>query len=154
MTGFSNLTIEYDVSVIQNLEHTVGPLLIEIERNRHERMGLVLSNFSNLFDSDYSLHMKPSRIYISNIVAASVADRCGAFAVGDKIIAVNGTNVDTGSYTPAEVGELIDASTHLGYIQIQIMPVHALARYRGKTSATGKVKTVVKTLLMCGSTLN
>lgn len=77
VTGFSNLTIEYDVSVIQNLEYSVGPLLIELERAPNERMGLVLSNYSNLFENDYSRieEIKSARVFIANILPASLADR-------------------------------------------------------------------------------
>lgn len=77
ITGFSNLTIEYDVSVIQNLEYSVGPLLIELERAPNERMGLVLNNYSNVFDNDYARveEVKTPRVFIANILPASLADR-------------------------------------------------------------------------------
>lgn len=73
----SNLTIEYDVSVIQNLEFSVGPLLIEIERGPNERVGLVLSNYSSVFENQYQSvdDMKPNQIYVANIIPASIADR-------------------------------------------------------------------------------
>uniref|UniRef100_A0A336K412 CSON000472 protein n=1 Tax=Culicoides sonorensis TaxID=179676 RepID=A0A336K412_CULSO len=129
---FSNLTIEYDVSVIQNLEFSVGPLLIEIERSANERVGLVLSNYSNVFENQYQSvdDIKSNQIYIANIIPASIADRCGAFSVGDKLISVNGTIIDGLSYSPSEAMELIDASSSLGYLQLQIMPIHAIARRR------------------------
>lgn len=114
MTGFSNLTIEYDVSVIQNLEHTIGPLLIEIEKNQNERMGLILSSFGD--GSDYmAVNKHLQRIHVTNIIAGSIADRCGAFSVGDKIVAVNGTNVDAGNFSPGEVAELIDSNSQIGF---------------------------------------
>lgn len=52
--------------------------------------------------------------------------------MGDKLISVNGTIIEGLSYSPTEVTDLIDASSALGYLQIQIMPIHALARRRGK----------------------
>lgn len=76
--------------------------------------------------------VKSNKIYLANILPASIADRCGAFSIGDKLISINGTIVENNSYNPTEVTDLIDASSSLGYLQIQTMPVHALARRRGE----------------------
>lgn len=71
------MTIEYDVSVVQSVEFSLGPLLIEIERPMNEKLGIILSNYSNLQAStmDTKNDICPSGIFIANIMPASIADR-------------------------------------------------------------------------------
>lgn len=78
VSGLTNLTIEYDVSVVQSVEFSLGPLLIEIERPMNEKLGIILSNYSNLQAStmDTKNDICPSGIFIANILPASIADRC------------------------------------------------------------------------------
>lgn len=77
ISGFSNLTIEYDVSVMQSVEFSLGPLLIEIERPMNDKLGIILSNYQNLHNQtlDKKKELYPPGIYISSILPASIADR-------------------------------------------------------------------------------
>lgn len=74
-SGYTNLTIEYDVSVMQSVEFSMGPLLIEIERPMNDKLGLVLSNFSNFQNGEQFDDVTPAGVYVSSILAASIADR-------------------------------------------------------------------------------
>lgn len=76
-SGLTNLTIEYDVSVMQSVEFSLGPLLIEIERPMNEKLGIILSNYSNLQAStmDTKNDICPAGIFIASILPASIADR-------------------------------------------------------------------------------
>lgn len=77
VSGLTNLTIEYDVSVMQTVEFSLGPLLIEIERPMNDKLGIILSNYSSLqsHTMDKKNEICPAGIYIANILAASIADR-------------------------------------------------------------------------------
>lgn len=76
-TNLTNLTIEYDVSVMQSVEFSLGPLLIEIERPMNDTLGLMLSNYSNCQINDMGSinDVVPAGVYVSSILAASIADR-------------------------------------------------------------------------------
>lgn len=77
-SGLTNLTIEYDVSVMQSIEFSLGPLLIEIERPMNDKLGLVLSNYSNIQQNltmDKKNEISPAGIYVASILPASIADR-------------------------------------------------------------------------------
>ena len=131
---FCNLTIEYEVSVMQSVEFSLGPLLIEIERSMNEQMGLVLSNFMPL-SSDFNRMdaIQPSGIFISSIIPASIGDRCGALSVGDQILSVDETVVENNvSFTPDDVLQLLDSNCCKGFTQLQILPAHAMLRRKGK----------------------
>lgn len=79
VSGYTNLTIEYDVSVMQSVEFSMGPLLIEIERPMNDKLGLVLSNFSNFQHAEHYDDVTPAGVYVSSILAASIADRYISF---------------------------------------------------------------------------
>ena len=78
-SGITNLTIEYDVSVIQTIEFSLSPLLIEIERPMNDSLGIMLTNHikpQRNYDFTYNAaEVPPVGIYISNILPASIADR-------------------------------------------------------------------------------
>lgn len=84
VSGYTNLTIEYDVSVVQSVEFSMGPLLIEIERPLNDKLGLVLCNYTSTASSsagtassstDKIDELAQSGIYIASILPASIADR-------------------------------------------------------------------------------
>lgn len=139
LSSLSNLTIEYDVSVMQSVEYSLGPLLIEIERPLSEKLGLILCNYLNANALEANSLQKldeilPAGVYVGNILPASIADRCGALSIGDQLLSVDETVIENTTFTPEEVMGLLDASNHRGYTQIQIMPAHAVARRRGEAT--------------------
>lgn len=78
ISGYTNLTIEYDVSVVQNVEFSMGPLLIEIERPMNDKLGLVLCNYTSaagLTDHGKIDEVSQAGVYIASILPASIADR-------------------------------------------------------------------------------
>ncbi|XP_031627777.1 glutamate receptor-interacting protein 2 isoform X2 [Contarinia nasturtii] len=129
-SGLTNLTIEYDVSVMQSVEFSLGPLLIEIERPMNEKLGIILSNYSNLQAStmDTKNDICPSGIFIASILAASIADRCGALSVGDQILSIDETIIENTSYSPEDVMSFLNGPSDRGFTQLQILPVHAIQR--------------------------
>ncbi|XP_068158867.1 glutamate receptor-interacting protein 1 isoform X2 [Drosophila tropicalis] len=150
VSGYTNLTIEYDVSVVQSVEFSMGPLIIEIERPMNDKLGLVLCNYSTVgttsstTSTDKLDEVTQSGIYIASILPASIADRCGALSVGDQVLTIDDNMIEQTACTPDEVMTILDTSTGRGYTQMQIMPAHALAR-RGHT-ALGSPKYSFSTL--------
>ncbi|XP_055608895.1 glutamate receptor-interacting protein 2 isoform X2 [Uranotaenia lowii] len=142
MSGYTNLTIEYDVSVMQSVEFSMGPLLLEIERPMNEKLGLILSNYSSAVNQADLYHkldeVQPAGIYIASILPASIADRCGALSIGDQILSVDETIVENSAYSPEEVTSLLDAPCPKGYTQLQILPAHTLVRRRGISCSSPK----------------
>uniref|UniRef100_A0A1I8MLA0 PDZ domain-containing protein n=1 Tax=Musca domestica TaxID=7370 RepID=A0A1I8MLA0_MUSDO len=132
ISGYTNLTIEYDVSVVQSVEFSMGPLLIEIERPMNDKLGLVLCNYNSaaagLADHTKIDEVSQAGVYIASILPASIADRCGALSVGDQVLSIDDISIENSSYTPDEVMTILDTSSGRGYTQMQIMPAHALAR--------------------------
>jgi glutamate receptor-interacting protein len=114
---------------MQTVEFSLGPLLIEIERSMNEQMGLVLSNYMPL-SSDFNA-IQASGIFISSIIPASIADRCGALSLGDQILSVDETVVENTSFTPDDVLQLLDSNCTKGFTQLQILPANAILRRKG-----------------------
>ncbi|XP_062700222.1 glutamate receptor-interacting protein 2 isoform X2 [Aedes albopictus] len=144
LSGYTNLTIEYDVSVMQSVEFSMGPLLLEIERPMNEKLGLILSNYSSAVNQSDIYHsgkmdeVQPAGIYIASILPASIADRCGALSVGDQLLSVDETIVENSAFSPEEVSSLLDANCTKGYTQLQILPAHTLVRRRGIACSSPK----------------
>ncbi|XP_062539767.1 glutamate receptor-interacting protein 2 isoform X2 [Armigeres subalbatus] len=144
LSGYTNLTIEYDVSVMQSVEFSMGPLLLEIERPLNEKLGLILSNYSSAVNQSDIYHsgkldeVQPAGIYIASILPASIADRCGALSVGDQLLSVDETIVENSAFSPEEVSSLLDANCTKGYTQLQILPAHTLVRRRGIACSSPK----------------
>ncbi|XP_036318342.1 glutamate receptor-interacting protein 2 isoform X1 [Rhagoletis pomonella] len=135
VSGYTNLTVEYDVSVVQSVEFSMGPLLIEIERPMNDKLGLVLCNYPATSHLDHTKidEVSTAGIYIASIMPASIADRCGALSVGDQVLSIDDTIIENSAHSPDEVMTMLDANTGRGYTQMQIMPAHALTR-RGHTT--------------------
>lgn len=57
-----------------------------------------------------------------------LCDRCGALSIGDQILSIDETIVENTSYTPEEVMSFLNGPSDRGFTQIQILPVHAIAR--------------------------
>ncbi|XP_035793877.1 glutamate receptor-interacting protein 1-like [Anopheles albimanus] len=144
-SGYTSLTIEYDVSVMQTVELSMGPLLLEIERPLNERLGLILSHYAGAVNLNHELnphhypyggvgaagYHQPDGIFIASILPASIADRCGALSVGDQILAIDEAIVDNGACTLEEATALLDANCAKGYTQLHMLPAHTFVRRRG-----------------------
>ncbi|XP_047737782.1 uncharacterized protein LOC108682639 [Hyalella azteca] len=101
------LTIEYDVSVLSGVRGRGVPLLVEVERPSAADLGL-------------TLHAGPhNTIVVGTVTTASIAERCGALAVGDTITRIDGTPLD--QLTPAEANQLL-RSSRLPVVTLEIMP--------------------------------
>ncbi|KAJ8920135.1 hypothetical protein NQ315_011792 [Exocentrus adspersus] len=121
----TTLTIEYDASVMESVKYATGPLLLEIDRQVEEEFGLVLTNCCELEPDD----ILSAGYYIENIVPASTADRCGALAVGDQLLAIDDLALDAWSGSPQDAERLLRRATKL-----QILPVHALRRVASRNN--------------------
>lgn len=62
---------------MQSVEFSMGPLLIEIERPMNDKLGLILSSYSNLHLSDHNKidEVSTAGVFIASILLASIADR-------------------------------------------------------------------------------
>ncbi|XP_066964417.1 glutamate receptor-interacting protein 2 isoform X2 [Macrobrachium rosenbergii] len=105
----ATLNIEYDVSVMESVRSSGGPLLVEIERAIGTSLGITLTH----------AHPEPNAIIIETIKTASIAERCGALAVGDIVAAIDGTRLD--QLTVAEAAQLLKTApgTH---VTLEIIP--------------------------------
>lgn len=114
--SISILTVEYDVNIMESVKYATGPLLVEIDRQMNEDLGLILSNCCDYAAED----IMTAGVFIENIVAASTADRCGALNIGDQLLAIDEFRLEdwTGSIGDAE--RLLRSATKL-----QILPYHA-----------------------------
>ncbi|XP_022917936.2 glutamate receptor-interacting protein 2 isoform X1 [Onthophagus taurus] len=127
---FTNLTIEYDVNIMESVKYATGPLLVEIDRQMNEDLGLILGNCCDLNSTEDIL---TAGIFISNIIPASVADRCGALNVGDQILAIDNITMEefNGSSEDAE-SLLRDAR------KLQILPYHTFQRVPSRNYLSGQ----------------
>ncbi|XP_045132359.1 glutamate receptor-interacting protein 2-like isoform X3 [Portunus trituberculatus] len=105
----ATLTIEYDVSVMESVRASGGPLLVEIERAAGTSLGISLT----------SAHPEPSTIIIETIRPASIAERCGALAVNDVVAAIDGTRLD--QLTVAEAAQLLKTAPG-SHVTLEIIP--------------------------------
>lgn len=126
---------------MQSVEFSLGPLLIEIERPLNDTLGLMLSNYSSFGPGGVGgpadimagcNDVQPAGVYVASILAASIADRCGALSMGDQILSVDEAIVENTALSPDDVMALLDANTSKGYTQLQIMPCHAMLTRRGE----------------------
>ncbi|EEB12197.1 conserved hypothetical protein [Pediculus humanus corporis] len=104
------LTIEYDVNVLDSVEHAYGPLLVEIEKSYQQQLGLTLLQ-------------NESGIFIERVKLGSLADRCGALHVGDKILAVNATRIHGSCIELEDVTKILEQEYPV--IRLEILPVYA-----------------------------
>lgn len=65
------------MSVVQSVEFSMGPLLIEIERPMNDKLGLVLCNYPATSHIDHTKidEVSAAGVYIASIMPASIADR-------------------------------------------------------------------------------
>ncbi|XP_042240486.1 glutamate receptor-interacting protein 2-like isoform X2 [Homarus americanus] len=105
----ATLTVEYDVSVMDGVRATGGPLLVEIERAVGTSLGITLTH----------AHPEPTAIVIETIRTASIAERCGALAVNDIVAAIDGTRLD--QLTVAEAAQLLKTAPG-SHVTLEIIP--------------------------------
>lgn len=127
--SLTTLTIEYDVSIMESVKYATGPLLVEIDRNINEDLGLILSNCCRYSNED----IMTAGIYIENIVAGSMADRCGALNIGDQLLAVDDVSLDEWSGNIAEAERLLRTATKL-----QILPYQTVQRTPSRGFSQGR----------------
>ena len=116
---FTTLTIEYDVNVMESVKYATGPLLLEMDRQVNEDLGLMLSNFC-----DFGLdEIAAAGIFIESVVTASTADRCGALNAGDQLLAIDEVGLEDWTGSLADVERLLRDARKL-----QILPYHTFQR--------------------------
>ncbi|GJQ75883.1 Grip [Trypoxylus dichotomus] len=116
---FTTLTIEYDINNMESVKYATGPLLVEIDRQVNEDLGLVLSNCCDFAGDE----IMTAGIYIANIIPASTADRCGALNVGDQLLAIDDITLEDWTGGPDDAERLLREATKL-----QILPYHTFQR--------------------------
>ncbi|CAL4088324.1 unnamed protein product [Meganyctiphanes norvegica] len=105
----ATLTIEYDVSVMESVRCSGGPLLVEIERAAGTSLGITLTHG----------HHDTNTIVVDTIKTASIAERCGALAVGDTVAAIDGIRLD--QLTVAESTQLLKTAPG-AHVTLEIVP--------------------------------
>ncbi|CAL4088328.1 unnamed protein product, partial [Meganyctiphanes norvegica] len=105
----ATLTIEYDVSVMESVRCSGSPLLVEIERAAGTFLGITLTHG----------HHDANAIVIDTIKTASIAERCGALAVGDTVAAIDGIRLD--QLTVAESTQLLKTAPG-AHVTLEIIP--------------------------------
>ncbi|XP_072537526.1 glutamate receptor-interacting protein 2a isoform X2 [Salminus brasiliensis] len=99
--------IEYDITVMDSVQQSTGPLQVEIVRSGGSVLGLSLTT---------SLYRNKHVITIQKIKPASVADRCGALHVGDILLAIDGMSTEHCSLMEAQ--QLLANSTDITKLEI------------------------------------
>ncbi|KRZ03146.1 Glutamate receptor-interacting protein 2, partial [Trichinella zimbabwensis] len=111
--GTVRLSVEYDVLIIDSIKNTARPILLEIDKPPGCDLGVRLQLIG---DASYV----SKRIFrIVGIVPASIADRCGAFSIGDELLSVDGVSLQLS--TPAEVKQLLKGSIR-SKVTVEIQP--------------------------------
>ncbi|XP_076022380.1 glutamate receptor-interacting protein 2-like [Genypterus blacodes] len=101
--------IEYDVSVMEAVQHASGPLLVEIVRGSSASLGIGLTT---------AIYRSKQVIIIDKIKSASVVERCGALNTGDIILSIDGTSTDHCSLM--EATQLLANTTDV--VKLEILP--------------------------------
>ncbi|XP_022526591.2 glutamate receptor-interacting protein 2a isoform X1 [Astyanax mexicanus] len=99
--------IEYDITVMDSVQQSSGPLQVEIVRSGGSVLGLSLTT---------ALYRNKHVITIQKIKHASVADRCGALHVGDILLAIDGMSTEHCSLMEAQ--QLLANSTDITRLEI------------------------------------
>ncbi|KAK9722885.1 PDZ domain [Popillia japonica] len=118
-SSFTTLTIEYDINNMESVKYATGPLLVEIDRQVNEDLGLMLSNCCDFAGDE----IMTAGVYIANIIPASTADRCGALNVGDQLLAIDDVSLEEWNGGPDDAERLLRDATKL-----QILPYHTFQR--------------------------
>ncbi|XP_014748545.1 PREDICTED: glutamate receptor-interacting protein 1 [Sturnus vulgaris] len=107
----ATLLVEYDVSVMDSVATSSGPLLVEVAKTPGAALGVALST---------SMCCNKQVIVIDKIKSASIADRCGALHVGDHILSIDGTSMEY--CTLAEATQFL--ANAVDNVKLEILPHH------------------------------
>ncbi|KAI5610482.1 glutamate receptor interacting protein 2 isoform X1 [Silurus asotus] len=99
--------IEYDITVMESVQQSSGPLQVEIMKSAGSVLGLSLTT---------ALYRNKHVITIQKIKPASVAERCGALHVGDVLLAIDGMGTEHCSLMEAQ--QLLTNSSELTKLEI------------------------------------
>ncbi|KAK6619093.1 hypothetical protein RUM44_003475 [Polyplax serrata] len=108
------LTIEYNVNILDGVEHGTGPLLVEIEKSSMQQLGLTL------FQSE-------GGVIIERVKPGSLADRSGALHIGDEILAVNSTRINAASTSLEDVLKVLEYEYPI--VRLEILPSNTAMCY-------------------------
>ncbi|XP_049804694.1 glutamate receptor-interacting protein 1 [Schistocerca nitens] len=136
-----SLLIEYDVARVRELHCASGPLRVELRHaaGAGRSLGLALAD-------------RGRAVVVSAVRPASLADRCGALHVGDRILAVADTRIEGSSMTAAEVSNLLHGNT----IVLEILPVSRIGcgDWYNKTGTPEARTALVPTISPCSSSFS
>ena len=103
-------TFQYSAQIVDQVQNAKGPLSIEVAKPPGSNLGVNLS---------VTVINHRHVICISEIVAASIADRCGALHVGDQVIRIDGHHVE--QLTLDDATRLLSSPSD--QIKLEILPV-------------------------------
>ncbi|XP_026784213.3 glutamate receptor-interacting protein 2a isoform X3 [Pangasianodon hypophthalmus] len=106
--------IEYDITVMESVQQSSGPLQVEIMKSAGSVLGLSLTT---------ALYRNKHVVTIQKIKPASVAERCGALHVGDILLAIDGMSTEHCSLMEAQ--QLLANSSEVTKLEILPSP-HSL----------------------------
>ncbi|KAM3871614.1 glutamate receptor-interacting protein 2-like [Diretmus argenteus] len=101
--------IEYDVSVMEAVQHASGPLLVEMVKGPSASLGISLTT---------AVYRSKQVIMIDKIKAASVVERCGALHIGDILLSIDGTSTEHCSLM--EATQLLASTSDV--VKLEILP--------------------------------
>ena len=108
----AQFTIEYDISVVEAIEHANGPLIVEVLKTPGVELGLNLAILNR------------HSITIESVMPASVADRCGALHAGDDILAID--DHDAQHLTLPEALRMFRSNSER--VKVKILPMRQASR--------------------------
>ena len=110
ISNSTQFTFQYSVSIVDQVQNATGPLLIEVAKPPGSSLGVTLS---------VTVINHRHVIVISELRAASIADRCGALHVGDQVLRIDGHAVD--NLTLDDASRLLSSPSD--QIKLEILPV-------------------------------
>ncbi|VDN02847.1 unnamed protein product [Thelazia callipaeda] len=113
------LTVEYFINTFDTVNRKNEYVCVTIERDINLDIGIEV-----ICEVDYTDNAIQT-CFISHLVPASAADRCGALSPGDQIIAINGCKLD---YIPSsDISRLLQAN--LSALYLEIRPASQIRHY-------------------------
>lgn len=120
----TQFTFQYSVSIVDQVQNATGPLLIEVAKPPGSSLGVTLS---------VTVINHRHVIVISELRAASIADRCGALHVGDQVLRIDTHAVE--NLTLDDASRLLSSPSD--QIKLEILPVsHVRLAIEGPKSLT------------------